>query len=114
MPRVEALSFVAEFSKEENWYNIKLFCELEGVVRGADTGRELWAAGALIANEAERMTREQYDELCQVWWEKKKRVGGYAPPALFDEDKMFSANSRRGAKDMDKYLRNRIAEWVAG
>ena len=108
---------MASFAKEETWHNIKLYCELEGVILGAVTGKELWAAGALVANEAERLTAEQYGDLCELWWEKRKRAGGgtkgYQSPTLFEEDQMFSVNSNSGRGPKDRYLRNRVAAWVA-
>lgn len=105
---------VFRHATEETWYNDKLFYELEELVRKCANGKQLWAAGAFIANESESLTEWQYDELCELWFDMKRRLGEVAP-SLHAEDLMFSATaSRAGYRSLSQYQRNRVLSWAEG
>lgn len=108
---------VATFIKHaprETFYNCKIFYELEELVRKSSDGKRLWAAGAFIANAADTLTVEQYDDLCELWFYAKRRLGVVAP-SRHEEDQMFASSASKVVyTTLSEYRRDRVLRWVEG
>lgn len=113
MTRGAVATFFAH-APRETFYNCKIFYELEELVRRSLDGKHLWAAGAFIANAAETLTVEQYDELCDMWFQAARRLGVVSPSRL-TEDRFFASSASKVVyTTLSEYRRDRVLRWVEG